>query len=74
MSREITSSSDAHVVVKCGGSTGRRVIASGGRVNPNWVKPEKIASVALFPASDGASAIGGEAIDVFGKTNPLFRK
>ena len=59
----------------CPGGTDTEMvrIASGGRVNPNWVKPEEIASVALFLASAGASAITGEAIDVFGKTNPLFR-
>ena len=60
----------------CPGGTDTEMvrIASGGRVNPDWVKPQEIASVALFLASAGASAISGEAIDVFGKTNPLFRK
>ena len=60
----------------CPGGTDTEMvrIASGGQVNPDWVKPEEIASVALFLASPGASAITGEAIDVFGKTNPLFRR
>ncbi|MBI4305525.1 MAG: SDR family oxidoreductase [Chloroflexi bacterium] len=37
------------------------------------MKPEQIASVVLFLASDESSAITGTAIDAFGPTNPLFR-
>jgi len=58
----------------CPGGTDTEMvrIASGGSVNPDWVKVEEIATVALFLAGPGASAITGESIDVFGKTNPLF--
>ena len=58
----------------CPGATDTEMIriASGRKSNPDWVKPEEIASVALFLASSGASAISGESIDVLGKTNPLF--
>ncbi|NQW18447.1 MAG: SDR family oxidoreductase [Chloroflexi bacterium] len=59
----------------CPGGTDTEMIriASGGNVSPDWVKAEEIATVALFLAGSGASAITGESIDVFGKTNPLFR-
>ena len=59
----------------CPGGTDTEMvrIASGGKSNPDWVKTEEIATVALFLAGRGASAISGESIDVFGKTNPLFR-
>ena len=58
----------------CPGGTDTEMvrIASGGNVNPDWVAAEEIATVALFLAGPGASAITGESIDVFGKTNPLF--
>ncbi len=60
----------------CPGGTDTEMIriASGGKSNPDWVKTEEIATVALFLAGPGASAISGESIDVFGKTNPLFRR
>ena len=36
------------------------------------MKPEEIAVVAVFLASDESSAITGTAIDAFGLRNPLF--
>ena len=47
--------------------------AHGRALNPNLMRPEEIADVALFLASDAASAITGTAVDAFGATNPLFR-
>lgn len=37
------------------------------------MRPEEIAAVAMFLASDASSAITGTAIDAFGWTNPVFR-
>ena len=45
-----------------------------GRVPSNLMRPEEIASVALFLASDDSTAVTGTAIDAFGASNPLFRK
>jgi NAD(P)-dependent dehydrogenase (short-subunit alcohol dehydrogenase family) len=36
------------------------------------MRPEEIADLAVFLASDESSAITGAAIDAFGGTNPLF--
>lgn len=43
-----------------------------GEMPPNTMKPEEIAAVAVFLASDEASGITGTAIDAFGARNPLF--
>jgi 3-oxoacyl-[acyl-carrier protein] reductase len=40
---------------------------------PGVMRPEEIAAIALFLASDASSAITGTAIDAFGATNPIFR-
>jgi NAD(P)-dependent dehydrogenase (short-subunit alcohol dehydrogenase family) len=45
----------------------------GREDNPALMRPEDIAAVAVFLASDASSAITGAAIDAFGGTNPLFR-
>ena len=37
------------------------------------MRPEEIAEIAVFLASDASSAITGTAIDAFGNSNPLFR-
>ena len=42
------------------------------QVPPNLVSPKEIAHVAVFLASDEASAITGTAIDALGISNPLF--
>ena len=50
--------------------------AFGGRgreENPKLMRPQEIAVVAVFLASDASEAITGTAIDAFGGTNPLFR-
>jgi NAD(P)-dependent dehydrogenase (short-subunit alcohol dehydrogenase family) len=47
--------------------------AFGDRANPNLMKPQEIAELALFLASDASSSITGAAIDAFGPGNPLFR-
>ena len=44
----------------------------GREGNPNLMRPEEIAALAVFLASDASSAITGAAIDAFGWTNPLF--
>jgi NAD(P)-dependent dehydrogenase (short-subunit alcohol dehydrogenase family) len=36
-------------------------------------RPEEIADVAVFLASDASTAITGTAIDAFGGSNPLFK-
>ena len=43
-----------------------------GTLPPKVMKPEEIAAVAMFLASDESSGITGTAIDVFGIGNPLF--
>ena len=51
----------------------RDLMASRGRAPvAQAMQPEEIAEVALFLASDAASAITGTAIDAFGATNPLL--
>ena len=39
---------------------------------PNLIRPEEIASLAVYLASDTSSAVTGTAVDAFGATNPLF--
>jgi len=43
-----------------------------GKLPSGLMKPEEIAAVAVFLASEQASGITGTAIDVFGFGNPLF--
>jgi len=43
-----------------------------GTPSPGAMKPEEIAAVAVFLASDEASGVTGTAIDAFGTANPLF--
>ena len=43
-----------------------------GRVPSNLMRPEEIANVALFLASDESTAVTGTAIDAFGASNPIF--
>jgi NAD(P)-dependent dehydrogenase (short-subunit alcohol dehydrogenase family) len=51
----------------------RDMMASRGRdPQARAMRPAEIARVALFLATDAASAITGTAIDAFGATNPLF--
>jgi len=51
----------------------RALMASRGRQPAaKAMRPEEIAEVALFLASDSASAITGTAIDAFGPANPLL--
>jgi NAD(P)-dependent dehydrogenase (short-subunit alcohol dehydrogenase family) len=40
--------------------------------NPKLIRPEEIAELAVFLASDASSAITGTSIDAFGGMNPLF--
>jgi 3-oxoacyl-[acyl-carrier protein] reductase len=52
----------------------REAFNSRGREeNPKLMRPEEIAELALFLATEASSAITGAAIDAFGSTNPLFR-
>ena len=52
----------------------RHLMASRGRAPvAQAMRPEEIAEVALFLASDAASAITGTAIDAFGAANPLLQ-
>ncbi len=51
----------------------REAFDSRGREeNPKLMRPEEIAELAVFLASDASSAITGTAIDAFGGMNPLF--
>lgn len=51
----------------------REAFGSRGREeNPKLMRPEEIAELAVFLASDASSAITGTAIDAFGGMNPLF--
>ena len=36
------------------------------------MRPEEIAEVALFLASEKSTAIAGTSLDAFGRANPLF--
>ncbi len=65
------------VVCICPGATDtegyREAFGSQGRAeNPKLMRPEEIAALAVFLASDQSSAITGTAIDAFGGLNPLF--
>ena len=40
--------------------------------NPRLMRPEEIAELAFFLASEASSSITGASIDAFGGTNPLF--
>jgi NAD(P)-dependent dehydrogenase (short-subunit alcohol dehydrogenase family) len=52
----------------------RQAFGSRGRQeNPKLLRPEEIAELAVFLASDASSAITGTAIDAFGGMNPLFQ-
>jgi 3-oxoacyl-[acyl-carrier protein] reductase len=51
----------------------REAFGSKGREeNPKLMRPEEIAELIIFLASDASSAITGTAIDAFGGMNPLF--
>ncbi|HJM61037.1 MAG: SDR family oxidoreductase [Alphaproteobacteria bacterium] len=53
----------------------REAYDSRGRAdNPDLMDPAEIAEVAVFLASDAASAVTGTAVDAYGATNPLFRR
>ena len=53
----------------------REVFGTQGRTaDSTLMRPEEIAEVAVFLASDASSAITGSAIDAFGGTNPLFQQ
>jgi len=45
---------------------------TGGHMPAYVMKPEEVASVILFLASDESSAITGTAVDAFGTANPLL--
>ena len=59
----------------CPGGTSTRMLIDLGvpEGRTDLMKPEEIASVVLFLASEESSAITGAAIDAFGPSNPLFR-
>ena len=46
--------------------------SQGREQDAKLMRPEEIAELAVFMASDASSAITGSAIDAFGETNPLF--
>jgi NAD(P)-dependent dehydrogenase (short-subunit alcohol dehydrogenase family) len=52
----------------------RKAFGSRGREeNPKLIRPEEIAELAVYLASDASSAITGTSIDAFGEMNPLFQ-
>ena len=59
----------------CPGGTATRMLADIGRIEgrDDLMRPEEIAAVVLFLASDESSAITGAAIDAFGAGNPLLK-
>ena len=59
----------------CPGPTDTRMMKdiARGDLFPALTRPEEIAEVVLFLASESSSAITGTAIDAFGLNNPLFR-
>lgn len=48
-------------------------VVANRREAPKLMRPEEISALAVFLASDAASAITGAALDAFGWTNPIFR-
>ena len=52
---------------------GFREAFPGRASDANLMRPEEIAEIAVFLASDASSAITGMAIDAYGASNPLFR-
>ena len=61
----------------CPGSVATDMIRMLAGVNApdreTWIKPEEIANLAVFLASDESSSIVGAVIDAFGASSPLFR-
>jgi len=59
----------------CPGPTETRMMKDIARGNlfPDLIRPEEIAEVVLFLASQESSAITGTALDAFGSNNPIFR-
>jgi 3-oxoacyl-[acyl-carrier protein] reductase len=51
---------------------GNRAAFGASTNEASVARPDEIAEVAMFLASDASSAITGTAIDAFGATNPLF--
>ncbi len=58
----------------CPGSVDTEIVRQvfGEREGPRPMRPEEIAEVAVFLATEAASSITGAAIDAFGGRNPLF--